>query len=81
MSENCWGVASKKSLLHCLKRVERQLGGVTRMIEDGRYCIDIITQRGAGRAGQSSAGIILTITRDIESPVARRMIRLSAQRS
>jgi hypothetical protein len=37
------------------------------MIEDDRYCIDIITERGAGRAGQSSAGIIWTITRDIES--------------
>lgn len=33
-----------------LKRIEGQVRGVARMVEDGRYCIDIVTQIGAVRA-------------------------------
>ena len=33
-----------------LKRIEGQVRGVTRMVEDERYCIDIVTQIGAVRA-------------------------------
>jgi DNA-binding FrmR family transcriptional regulator len=38
------------SVLRRLKRVAGQVGGVTRMVEADRYCIDIITQISAVRA-------------------------------
>lgn len=41
---------NKPSLLNRLKRVEGQVRGVTRMIEDDRYCIDVLTQIQAVRA-------------------------------
>ncbi len=33
-----------------LNRVEGQVRGIARMVEDDRYCIDIVTQIGAVRA-------------------------------
>ena len=40
----------KPALLNRLNRVEGQVRGVTRMVEEGRYCIDILTQLQAVRA-------------------------------
>jgi len=40
----------KGPLLRRLSRVAGQVGGITRMIEADRYCIDIITQISAVRA-------------------------------
>ena len=37
-------------LLNRLNRIEGQVRGVTRMVEDGRYCIDVLTQLRAVRA-------------------------------
>lgn len=34
----------KKALLSRLKRIEGQVRGVAKMVEDDRYCIDILTQ-------------------------------------
>jgi CsoR family transcriptional regulator, copper-sensing transcriptional repressor len=39
--------ADKDQLLKRLARIEGQVRGVSRMIEDDRYCIDILTQLGA----------------------------------
>jgi CsoR family transcriptional regulator, copper-sensing transcriptional repressor len=36
--------ASKEELLKRLARAEGQVRGVTRMVEDDRYCIDVLTQ-------------------------------------
>ena len=41
---------TKPGLLNRLKRVEGQVRGVARMVEDDRYCIDILTQVQAVRA-------------------------------
>ena len=41
---------AKAAVLKRLKRIEGQVGGLTRMVEDGRYCIDIVTQVSAVRA-------------------------------
>jgi CsoR family transcriptional regulator, copper-sensing transcriptional repressor len=41
---------SKDQLLSRLARVEGQIGGITRMVEDDRYCIDVLTQINAARA-------------------------------
>jgi len=42
--------ANKPKLLNRLNRIEGQVRGVSRMIEDGRYCIDVLTQLQAVRA-------------------------------
>ena len=39
-----------KKNLHALKRIEGQVRGIQKMIEDGRYCIDILTQISAVNA-------------------------------
>jgi len=36
--------------LRRLKRIEGQITGIARMVEDGRYCMDILTQLRAARA-------------------------------
>ena len=41
---------AKKAVLKRFKRIEGQVGGLSRMVEEGRYCIDIITQISAVRA-------------------------------
>jgi DNA-binding FrmR family transcriptional regulator len=42
--------ASKDQLLKRLARVEGQVRGVSRMVEDDRYCIDVLTQISAVQA-------------------------------
>ena len=43
-------VATKDQLLKRLKRVEGQVRGIENMVEDERYCIDILTQISAVQA-------------------------------
>ncbi len=40
---------SKASCLKRLSRIEGQVRGLARMVEDDRYCIDIVTQIAAAR--------------------------------
>ncbi len=42
--------ASKDQLLKRLRRIEGQVGGIQRMVDDDRYCIDILTQISAVQA-------------------------------
>lgn len=45
------GYASEReAVLRRLSRIEGQVRGVARMVEDDRYCIDILTQIAAARA-------------------------------
>jgi len=41
---------NKSKLLARLNRVEGQVRGIARMVEDDRYCIDVLTQLQAVRA-------------------------------
>ena len=41
---------AKTSVMKRLKRIEGQVRGLARMVEDERYCIDIVTQLSAVRA-------------------------------
>ena len=41
---------SKAATLKRLKRIEGQVRGLARMVDNDRYCIDIVTQIGAVRA-------------------------------
>ena len=42
--------AEKSKLLNRLSRIEGQVRGVARMVEEDRYCIDVLTQIQAVRA-------------------------------
>jgi DNA-binding FrmR family transcriptional regulator len=42
--------ASKDQLLARLRRIEGQIRGIEGMVQDDRYCIEILTQIGAAQA-------------------------------
>lgn len=42
--------ATKDELLARLRRIEGQIRGIEAMVQDDRYCIDVLTQIGAARA-------------------------------
>ena len=51
-----WGIRqdmqkpTKAACLKRLNRIEGQVRGLAKMVEDGRYCIDVVTQISAVRA-------------------------------
>ena len=49
-SETRGYTATKDDLLKRLRRIEGQVGGLQRMVEDDRYCIDVLTQISAAQA-------------------------------
>jgi DNA-binding FrmR family transcriptional regulator len=42
--------ATKEQLLRRLRRIEGQIGGIERMVDEDRYCIDVLTQISAVQA-------------------------------
>jgi DNA-binding FrmR family transcriptional regulator len=42
--------ATKRSVTSRLRRIEGQVSGLLRMVEDDRYCVDVLTQVNAVRA-------------------------------
>jgi CsoR family transcriptional regulator, copper-sensing transcriptional repressor len=52
--------ADKEALLRRLNRIEGQVRGIGRMVEDDRYCIDVITQIAAVQAAveQVALGLV-----------------------
>jgi DNA-binding FrmR family transcriptional regulator len=44
---------NKSKLLNRLSRIEGQVRGLARMVEEDRYCIDVLTQLRAARAALS----------------------------
>jgi DNA-binding FrmR family transcriptional regulator len=42
--------AQKPKLLNRLSRIEGQVRGISKMVDEGRYCIDVLTQLQAVRA-------------------------------
>ena len=51
--------ASKDDLLKRLARVEGQVRGVSGMVEDDRYCIDVLTQIEAAQAALNKIALAL----------------------
>jgi len=49
--------ASKDDLLKRLARVEGQVRGVSRMVEEDRHCIDVLTQINAARGALDQIGL------------------------
>ena len=48
---------SKKKIIQRLKRIEGQIRGIQKMIEDEKYCIDVLTQVSAARAALDRVGM------------------------
>jgi DNA-binding FrmR family transcriptional regulator len=49
--------AEKQALLNRLRRIEGQVRGIERMVEEDRYCIDILTQVAAVTTALESLGL------------------------
>ena len=49
----------RRKLLSRLKRAEGQLAAVRRMVEDGHYCVDILTQVAAVRGALSGVDSLI----------------------
>lgn len=49
----------KESLLRRLKRVEGQIRGVHKMVEEDRYCMDVLIQLAAIKSATNSIGLAI----------------------
>lgn len=47
------------AVLGRLRRIEGQVAGIRRMYEEGRYCIDVLDQVSAARAGLEAAALLI----------------------
>ncbi len=57
---NVAGYASDREKVRArLQRIEGQVRGISRMVEDDRYCIDVLTQVNAARAALENVALIL----------------------
>lgn len=65
MERNERGEAEKEAILARLRRIEGQLRGIQRMVEEGRDCEAIVTQLMAARAALDRAGLLI-MSRHIE---------------
>lgn len=54
---NSLNESDKKDLKVRLKRIEGQVRGVQRMVEEEKYCVDILTQINAVRGALKNAGL------------------------
>jgi len=55
-----WGYTPKKDqLLKRLRRIEGQVRGIQKMVEDDRYCIDILQQAAAVTAAMDKVALEL----------------------
>ncbi len=48
---------NKKDLLDRLRRIEGQIRGIQRMVEEDKYCIDILTQVNSAAAALKAVGM------------------------
>ncbi len=57
---NCRNTCSgKDEILNRLRRVEGQIRGIARMVEEGKGCIDILNQVTAARAALNKTGSLI----------------------
>lgn len=50
---------TKKKVLARIRRIAGQLEGVARMIEEDRYCVDVLLQIASAQAGLGQAGKVV----------------------
>jgi DNA-binding FrmR family transcriptional regulator len=74
--------ASKSDLITRLARAEGQVRGISRMVEEERYCIDVLTQINAARAALDKiASVCSTATSGIASKTPGRQEQSSTPTS
>ena len=59
---------SAKKVRSRVRRIAGQVAGIERMVEDGRYCVDVLNQIAAVRSALDALGIEL-LSRHLESCV------------
>ncbi|MGM0470950.1 MAG: metal-sensitive transcriptional regulator [Bacillota bacterium] len=47
----------QEELITRLKRIEGQVRGIQRMIDEGKYCVDVLTQVAAAKAALNKVGL------------------------
>lgn len=62
------GGETDKKIKGRVNRIAGQVAGIQRMVEEGRYCVDILNQIAAARSALDALGIEL-LTRHLESCV------------
>jgi len=60
--------SSQKKLASRVKRISGQVGGIQRMLEEKRYCVDILNQIAAVRSALDALGVEL-LTSHLEACV------------
>lgn len=58
MNKNSYG-PDKQDLIDRLNRVEGQVRGIRKMIEDDRYCVDVMQQIASMQAAADSVAMVL----------------------
>ena len=74
----------KDALRKRLHRIEGQVRGIERMVEEDRYCIDILTQVGAVKTALESLGLEILedhVTHCVHHALASGDAKLAAQKS
>ncbi|HHW03471.1 MAG TPA: metal-sensitive transcriptional regulator [Thermoanaerobacterales bacterium] len=56
---NCSYLESKENILRRLKKIEGQVKGIQKMVEEEKYCVDILIQIAAVRAALNKVGLII----------------------
>ena len=51
--------ADKVKILNRLKRIEGQVRGVARMVDDDKYCVDVLTQISATTSSLRAVGLLV----------------------
>lgn len=51
--------ASREDLLRRLRKIEGQVKGIQRMVEEDKYCVDVLIQIAAVRAALNKVGTII----------------------
>jgi DNA-binding FrmR family transcriptional regulator len=68
--------ATKDQLIKRLRRIEGQVRGIQGMVEDDRYCIDVLTQISAIQAALDKVALgLLDKTDELMAAVGRLMRR------
>ena len=68
----------RNKVLARVKRIHGQVAGIQRMIEQDRYCVDILNQISAVRSALDALGVEL-LTSHLESCVVGRDVHPTAQ--
>lgn len=66
-------MSQKEEVLRRLRRIEGQVRGLQRMVEEDTYCVDVLVQIAAARAALKSVG--MTILRGHVNSCVVRAIR------